>query len=192
MIVFKPRYISFLLLLFAFGAFSAPRVDHVLATKKGKLLDRFDFYIAAADSGEIVTRHKNGRVNIRLPFKKGLRDGVAVIYYDNGQKETERLYKNGLIMKPIKTWHKNGQLMSIMPIENQVSHGIFKKWNDSGKLILEETYINGKREGESKEWFDSGKIKVINTFFDGELKYSKQYDESGKLFFESDFAKVRK
>jgi len=182
-----------LLVLFLFSSYVYSLEPHkVYATGKDGLWDRFDFYTVSSHSGEIITKHKNGRINMRLPFKRGIRDGLAEIFYDNGQKESERFYKDGLITKSIKTWHRNGQLMSIMPIVDHQMHGTFKKWDDKGNLITVMEFVNDKRQGESREWFSSGKIKVINTFLDDELKYSKQYDESGKLFFESDFANVKK
>ena len=72
----------------------------------------------------------DGVLEGKIPFKNGVVDGIAKVYYPTGKLMSEESYKNGKL--DFEATYKDGQL-----------DGVVKKYGENGEVIQQGTFKNG-------------------------------------------------
>lgn len=87
----------------------------------------------------------SGRVRARLEVSNYLKNGSAVIYYEDGNKEAEGPYKNGLRNGLWKLYTPNGVLAMEIEYSMDKTHGTQKYYDRDGNVLETEEYLYGYR-----------------------------------------------
>ena len=61
-------------------------------------------------NGVVCSYHHNGNVSVEIPYKDGIKDGIARYYYESGIIESETPYKNNVVDGVEKVYYENGEL----------------------------------------------------------------------------------
>lgn len=109
--------------------------------------------------GHFKTWHSNGQVRSQCEYRRGLIQGVFLMFDSTGKKMFEHHYKNGQWDGQIQSWYEGSDVME-----------------------FETEYSNGKINGSFKSFYPNGNIKFINHFKNG-LRNGVWhfYDSSGQL-----------
>ncbi|MBT5761106.1 MAG: toxin-antitoxin system YwqK family antitoxin, partial [Candidatus Marinimicrobia bacterium] len=116
--------------------------------------------------GKLVSRtewdyYKNGQKHEEWTYKKGVLDGLYVIWYKNGQKQYQVEYIDGKEIDSFDTWNEDGEIM----VKNGTGLNIW--FHENGQKSVKTTFINGKKDGPSTQWYEDGQIKSEETYKDG-------------------------
>ena len=91
-------------------------------------------------------------------YKKGKKDGLFTIWWDNGQKHSEGTYKDGKI-DGLETWYyKNGPKETETIYKNGKKDGLDIWYYENGQKKEETTFKYGK-EISKKRWNEDGSVK---------------------------------
>jgi len=147
-----------------------------------------------------------GKLNRTIPFKRGIKDGVAYELSKAGLIITMTTYQHGFIKKKEKinrkdtkgkqgNWREfyaDSSLFRDMRYKNDVLNGYYKEYDRSGKLIVALLYIDGiiQENPEEltalrvrREYYENGQVKLEGTYnYLGEEEGTfKSFDEKGEL-----------
>lgn len=101
--------------------------------------------------------YSSRKLNAKLMFKNGKKNGPAILYYEDGEVRAEVIYKDNLL---------NGKIIS---------------YHNNGKISSEGVYKNGWEDGVHKAYYENGELKSEKNDSDGITLYRKTYDEKGNL-----------
>lgn len=77
--------------------------------KEGKLYSEIYFKDGLFDSTSTVYTYRTGRVQERITFKKGIKNGLEELYYPNGNPKSKIFYNSGEPCKTIQEWYDDGE-----------------------------------------------------------------------------------
>jgi antitoxin component YwqK of YwqJK toxin-antitoxin module len=98
-------------------------------------------------SGPLGEQHHNGQKSYALEIVDGVKQGLAIEWYDNGKKRTEVTLKDGQPIGVMNGWYKNGKQSYKMPLVNGEAEGVVAEYYPSGKRSNLTQYVRGKRHG---------------------------------------------
>lgn len=110
--------------------------------------------------------NKSGKILEEQDYKKGKKDGVQKVYFNNGQISDLRNYKDGKYYGKLIRYYENGVKRS------------------------EGTWENGNHVGEHTEYYENGTVSKIEKF--DKLNHSffvRSYDKDGRLYEVKDIDK---
>jgi antitoxin component YwqK of YwqJK toxin-antitoxin module len=92
----RSYFLAFFLFAFVASSFAQVSIDEdgLYYDKDNKLY-----------TGTYIEFHANGNKSIELNLKKGLEDGLVIIYFKNGEKNEIRSYKDGEMDGTWTTWN---------------------------------------------------------------------------------------
>lgn len=111
-------------------------------------------------NGYMVTYADNGKLEQKVGFYNGKKQGIAKIWFPNGQLKVKSHYQQNKLIGSYKSWWPNGVLASEANYKNGKLQGVEKRWYASGQIAKQMTYTNGKEEGMQKAWLKNGKLYV--------------------------------
>ena len=91
-------------------------------------------------------------------FKKGKKEGLFTIYYDNGILHSKEYFKNGERNGLIEHYNSKGKLWRRGSFKNGVLHGFWEDFNENGTLLNVGNYVNGKWDGLWKRFYRNGQL----------------------------------
>jgi len=142
-----------------------------------------------------------------IPYKQGVKDGVAYEFSKDGRIITMTTYNNGFIKKKEKINRKNSLgkqgvwrefypadslLKREMRFKNGIYHGYYKEYDRDGKLTLALLYIDGIIQENPEEltalelrktYYEDGTVKTEETYnYLGEKEgTSKSFGKKGEI-----------
>lgn len=125
--------------------------------------------------------HKNGKVEIEMPYTNHKRNGLCRIFYENGKLARTSVYEMSKLNGVSVYYYENGNPEIIMPYKDDQTDGLTRVFTPGGKLEGEEMYKNGQMEGLTKYYHSNGKIKIEMMMHNNQKVWRKDYDSNGKL-----------
>jgi uncharacterized protein len=153
-------------------------------------------------------------------FKKGMKDGLHVVWDKDCQLLKSGFFKKGRMHGEWSTYYRNepGDLLkNRMHYENGIRDGLTQNFDKDGKVLREGNYKDGKRDGQWLLKYDQANTKYVGSFKDGKREGEfkefrkdgtvrsvgyyrddkksgiwKQYDKSGKELEQKAFDVVTK
>ncbi len=110
--------------------------------------------------GETCAYNEEGICIARIPYSKGVLEGVSYHYYDCGTLHTTTPFLHGKM------------------------HGICYEYAPDGTCLAEEHYCNGIKEGSTKTFWDPSVQKSHEEYHKGLLENATYWDPSGKIIAE--------
>ena len=133
-------------------------------------------------TGEYLSYHDNGILQVRGEYLNRERSGNWTWYYNNGKLQTIEYYKNGNQDSAFESYYINGQIRIKGTYSMGKQVGLWEHWYQDGKQEQFENRINGKMDGKAKYWHRNGKLYASGTYKlsikDGLWQY---WDEEGNL-----------
>ena len=80
--------------------------------------------------------------------------GKTVTHYDNETVKMESSFKKGKKDGLFRVWFENGQLNEIRHYRKNEMDGVWTTWNEKGVKVGEAGYRKGKKHGEWLVWSD--------------------------------------
>lgn len=77
--------------------------------KEGKLYSEIYFKDGLFDGVSTVYTYRTGKVQERITFEKGIKNGLEEFYYPNGNPKSKILYNLGEPCKNIEEWYDDGE-----------------------------------------------------------------------------------
>jgi antitoxin component YwqK of YwqJK toxin-antitoxin module len=100
-------------------------------------------------------------------YLKGIKNGIARVYFANGELAEEKFYKNGMLEGVAKKFFESGQIKSQMNYVNNKVDGIGTFYYPSGKIDAQGKYVNDLKEGDWKYFDENGKLKQTLKYRNG-------------------------
>jgi antitoxin component YwqK of YwqJK toxin-antitoxin module len=101
-------------------------------------------------------------------FRKGVKDGLSVVYFESGRPSQELEWQNDL------------------------KHGTWKQFFENGKIKLQGYYINNKKHGPFTYFFLNGLVDLKGRYVDDNMEGPWEfYDEKGKLITKIEYKNGR-
>ena len=138
-------------------------IDSVTVNKNDLKLNQLEgkwYYKQLPFNGYSLKYYPNGKLEEKLGFYNGKREGVAKRWSENGVLRLESHYDKNKLVGSYKTWWENGALASEATYVDGNMQGIVKKWYPSGQIAKERRLVNGKEDGLQKAWLKNGKLYV--------------------------------
>lgn len=102
--------------------------------------------IAQTDTSK--SYYPNGTLKSAIPYLNGVREGVAVFYFESGAKKEERTYLNDKVEGLVKLFYPNGNLMEVFNLENGKREGPASKFDSLGTHTEDVIFSEGLRTGQ--------------------------------------------
>lgn len=134
------------------------------------------------DNRETINYFPNGKVEEKVTYKNGKRQGKNIAFYENGKPSMEQNYIDGKRIGKAFEYHENGKVKKEAKFENDALNGDATEYYENGKVKLKLTYISGARQGKAISYFENGKVDKDLFYKDDFLEgVYKLYYSNGKL-----------
>ncbi len=132
--------------------------------------------------GIVTWYFENGATMSYSNWKDDVEEGESASFYGNGQMEMKINWKKGLKDGKSETWFDSGTHKSIRYFKNDTLNGPYQQWTDKGQMEAEGTYTKGEFSGTSWLYHDNGTVAVEGNRKGDQLDgLWKKFDEKGKL-----------
>lgn len=142
--------------------------------------------------GESIYYHRSGTPKSRIPFKKGKKEGLMLVYSANTNEIIEKsTFKNDKKWGLQERYYANGFLESRKylyqdTIINKVKHsnlieGILEEYFKNGNKRKEVEYLNGMATGNSNLWHENGKLRTVSKMISDSSKEERYYNQEEQL-----------
>lgn len=150
------KYISLLVLSLIIVSLNAQNLQlkEGKVYKEGKCFSGIDFTYFEG------TKHKQSETT----FKKGLKNGIEVLYFENGQEKSERHWKKGEKHGVWISWDEKGNKTAEASYVKNKKDGIWMIWSSSGQKLFEMHYKMGSKVGIWKQWNEDSELIMEKTF----------------------------
>jgi hypothetical protein len=127
-------------------------------------------------NGELTDYYKDGSIQMRGYYDKGLQNGTFIFYHQNGKYASGGKFLNDVKVGAWKNYFQNGQLQS--EILYDVNRSCFiNVWDSLGSLQVK----NGN--GTIIDYNSSGKVKSVTRIKNGLYEgFCEQFNEDGQVF----------
>ncbi|WP_410497719.1 toxin-antitoxin system YwqK family antitoxin [Chitinibacter sp. S2-10] len=133
-------------------------------------------------------------VYTEMPYKNGLKDGIAKVYeYLHRDSTSAVLARTDPYVKDIlhgirKTYSGNGTVVSEEPFVNGKLEGLAKSYNENGSVSMEVTYVAGNKYGVQKDYNQQGRLERTSTYENNKLNgLYTEYGPDGKAVLKQNF-----
>ncbi len=129
-----------------------------------------------ADSNERIVYFEDGKtIRQKINYKNGLKNGLAIEYFNNGAIKAKRYYLNDSLNDSSVVYFKDGRPKSLHFYKNKLKSGCWKEYNKEGKLFSEIYFKNGLLDSTSTVYtYRTGKVLTRMVYKDG---YKNGLDE---------------
>lgn len=139
-------------------------------------------------SGDLISKYKNGKTDLKFTFKNGMVQGTKIFYFPNGTVKTAKNYENDELSGESKFYFPNGKLRLVQNFVDGDLHGKQIEYYDDGTVMSENDYSYGKREGKSIYYYPNKKVEREYNYKNGEtVGKANIYDETGELIIERNY-----
>lgn len=122
-------------------------------------------------SGYLLSENEIEGVKSKVPFFKGLKEGIVLGVYQDSSLCFKREYHSGEKEGVHEGWYASGQLKFRYCFKGGLSVGNHKEWYRDGVLYKDLNYVAGNQLGGQREWFDNGKLKANYVIRENGRKY---------------------
>ncbi|NOR75861.1 MAG: hypothetical protein GQ525_11955 [Draconibacterium sp.] len=124
-------------------------------------------YVNQIKEGNWIYFSKNRKIT-EEHFKLGLKNGVALKYYDTGELMEETDWVNGMQTGNYKIYYKTGKPYMQCKMKFDQRNGLCLIHTQNGRLEMEANYKNNLRDGEWK-FYDNGQFWYLLKYNEGEI-----------------------
>lgn len=118
-------------------------------------------YAGQLFTGVIESRHSNGRLAVRTPYRDGQKDGVEEFFHANGRLAARRPYAAGRKEGVHQGWHEAGQVRFYLQFKHDRFINENWAWFPDGRPANFFRYdAGGERLLGMKQWRADGKIFI--------------------------------
>jgi antitoxin component YwqK of YwqJK toxin-antitoxin module len=142
-------FLTILWIVLGFGYIQGQDVELV----NGKYLKDGKIY-----TGVLREYNQNGTLIAEKNIKKGMPDGISLLYYDNGNKKEQQAYKKGQKEGTWMNWDIAGIKTAEAGYLKNLKHGYWYIWDENGNLRYEMYYEKGHKSGVWKMWDEKGQL----------------------------------
>ncbi|WP_144962893.1 toxin-antitoxin system YwqK family antitoxin [Gillisia sp. Hel_I_86] len=118
------------------------------------------YYAGKAFNGFAISYYPTGRLESRIGYFDGKKQGEAKLWYANGTLAKQSFYNENQLDGALNSYWPDGSQSAQSNYRNSVRHGVQKKWFASGQLARKTTYQDGQESGLQQAWLENGKIYV--------------------------------
>ncbi len=112
--------------------------------------------------GERISRRSDGSIKTIIHYDKGVKDGEALLYYDDGQTIMLRMqYTQGKRSGTSVKYYKDGSVYAETSYRNDVMHGTRKTFYRDGSVRSVANYGYGLPAIGLAEYYKNGKVKEL-------------------------------
>ena len=123
-----------------------------------------------------------GKLDIKTPYKNGVKNGISRYYNNNGTISSTFLYKNDVLEGYSESYNDDGTISNRTSYKNGVLDGISESYFKNGGLNYKINYKNGVRDGISENYRDNGIIWWRTPYKNGVSNGIEEwYDENGEI-----------
>lgn len=117
--------------------------------------------------------YDDGKIKHEITFKDNRADGYAKFYYPTGVLNEEGIWKGNKWVGQYKYYHPNGNTSYDWSYNDSGKRtGTQKYFHDNGNIMIEGEWNEGKESGILKEYDESGRLIAEKNFADGKLDAS--------------------
>ena len=156
-----PVLLGFVLSLPAQAAYREADVQSTMSGSRLVITDKAGNPI----TGEVEGIDEDGVRRI-VPYKNGLREGLAREYYPGGKLRAETPYKDGARHGTEKRYFENGALQAEKPYAYDKLNGLERYFYPSGKTQWEMPYTDGRKNGLERRYDEDGTLREEVTWAD--------------------------
>ncbi|SMC73212.1 toxin-antitoxin system YwqK family antitoxin [Cellulophaga tyrosinoxydans] len=138
-------------------------IDSVVVLKQDLLLNQLNGiwnYNNVPYNGYAVTYYPNGKIQEKLGFYKGKREGVAERWSEAGVLREERNFHQNKLVGNYKAWWENGGIAEESVYVDGLLDGEQKQWYPHGQLSKLRHLSKGNEDGMQKAWLKNGTLYV--------------------------------
>lgn len=163
--------------------------DVIFYGQEGRKTAEGNFNSNGKKEGEWRYYHSNGRLRERQIMKDGEGIDTAYIYYQNGLLNLKIPFKNGVTDGLISVY-ANGVLSRTLPYKDgSIATGTFTEYHPIGSVDMEYEVIEGESNGPFKSFFDTGELYRTGSFKDDELDGERiTYFRTGEISYKENFS----
>jgi antitoxin component YwqK of YwqJK toxin-antitoxin module len=136
---------------------------------KGKVLGS---YTLRAGTGTRIDWYPSGKKRQVAQLKNDQPDGYVTDFYENGQMEVRVPYKAGLKQGKAESWHPGGQKSGEAEYRDNAQEGLEVRWNEQGVKVLERTFQAGALHGKEWRWDDAGRFRECTCVIGGKVLWA--------------------
>ena len=118
------------------------------------------YYAEKAFNGYAVSYYPTGRLESRIGYFNGKKQGEAKFWYANGILAKQSFYNKNQLDGTLKSYWPDGSQSAQSNYKNSARHGVQMKWFVTGQLARKTTYNQGLEDGLQQAWLENGKIYV--------------------------------
>lgn len=122
--------------------------------------------------------YKKGVLYSTINYKKGFRDGVTRIYYEDGVVNQEYIYKRGKIEGLFKWYYPSGKVYITSEYVDGIKHGWERMYAENGSLMFERYLYEDEPSFDFKEYNFKGEVKERPKI---EVRVIDKGEKSGKF-----------
>lgn len=125
--------------------------------------------------------YRNGQPHELVPYKDGIMDGLAHMWWENGNVMTDAFFKEGVAQDTVTQYYENGHRQRQYFIVDGKLNGFFKEWHENGNPKLSTTMKNDFFVGKYETWHENGqKASESEKHMGMDVKGTlKEWDEKG-------------
>ena len=123
---------------------------------------------------------ENGGLVKQESYKRGVKDGLWIVYYKGKGKATELNWKDGKRDGVWKEYFKNGDLRLTATFSDDKMVGDYNSYYMNNKVSRTGKYVDGKQDGTWNSYEENGAYKSVIVYNNGHLDKETRY-EDGKI-----------
>jgi antitoxin component YwqK of YwqJK toxin-antitoxin module len=166
-----------------------------------------EYFVNDIKEGFSYVLYADGSTRLKIPFVKGLEEGISKEFDPSGNIIELVTYKKGYIVErerinrydndslPNGKWkwfYDNDQLKMEGTFKNGLKNGYFKEYDLNGNLISAKKFVNGELQEEAPElvkldirtdYYPDGKVKIVGTYTKEGIPEGvrREYNEKGNV-----------
>ncbi len=96
----------------------------------------------------VKTYYPNRNLEAVVVYEKNIRQGEAILYWENGNIKEKRNYVNDKVFGTVTTFYENGKLKELYSVEDGRRDGPATFYDSTGNVIEDVLFENGVRKGQ--------------------------------------------
>lgn len=134
------------------------------------------------NKGKLIDYYMSGKIQSEAyytDFKKGIKSGKFIMYYENGNIKRDMDYLDGKRNGKYLAYNENGKLTEeIDYVEDKIA-GKYRTYYESGNLEKDIAYSDSKRNGQFLVYRKTGELKRVDNYVNGDFTNGKCLDLAG-------------
>ena len=109
-------------------------------------------------TGERLEYYGNGKLQRRVNFVNGKKEGKMTDYYPGGEVMAERFFADDKQINTTRLFHKSGALQEVQYYQNGLKQGGDTVFYENGKPQFALEFAEGKKNGYLRKWSETGEL----------------------------------